>query len=133
VSDSETRAGNRSRAVGFRDAALAVLHERGVLAARRCPLDGLDAGQVFFHDDASIEGLPWVLTAHRQKTMNLSLSLDAAQARAEEGGCELFANLHSRRGHRTEDSYVVMPLHVFADVLRRLHPEAGTPTTRSAA
>jgi hypothetical protein len=133
VSDGRGRSGNRSRAIGFRDAALAVLHERGVLAARRRPLDGLDAGQALFHDDASIDGLPWVLTAHRQKTMNLSLMLDAAQARAEEAGCELFANLHSRRGHSTEDAYVVMTLRTFATVLRRLHPEVATPTTRSAA
>jgi hypothetical protein len=122
---AEDSGANRWRAVAYRDSVLAYLHERGLHSATRSRSGA--------RDDAAIAGLPWVLEAHRQQTLSLSAAQDEAAARAEEQGFELYGALHYRKNHPVELSYVVLPMHVFAAVLLRLHPEAALPTSRSAA
>lgn len=130
-SDLPDNGSARARAVAFRDAALAVLHEAGVTAARRPNRVG-DRPGFSIHDDASIGGLPWLLTCHRQATIDLSGALDGAAMKAELLGTDLYAALFHRRAHDIEESYAVMPLAVLADVLLRLHPESARPSLFAA-
>lgn len=102
----------KAQTLAFRDSVVLYLNEQGVTGARRPrSADLKGSGSPF--DRGIILGLPWVINVHRQQTMDLSGTLDAAKDRAAVEGCDRYAVIHHRRAHGVGDAYVVMPLRVF--------------------
>jgi hypothetical protein len=76
-----------------------------------------------------LAGLPgWVLTARSPRNVEISTSLDEVARTARSViGAPLPAAILARRGRCLEESYVVMELADFADVVARLHRTTGAP------
>lgn len=112
-----TSTGPKASTIAFRDAVLLYLHEVGVGQACRPPLGDDPSGRDrITHDRGEVHGLGWTVNVARQKTLDLSGSLDRARDRAAQESSDLYALVAHRRGHPVSDAYVVMPLSVFARV-----------------
>lgn len=111
-------AGPKARTIAFRDSVVLYLHEAGVTEARRPdPEVGWNGRDRYAHDRGEVHGLPWALNVVRQKTLDLSGSLDRVQRRAGQESSDLYALIAYRRGHGVGEAYVVMPLSIFARVV----------------
>jgi hypothetical protein len=70
-------------------------------------------------DRGDIAGvLGWTLEAKNAQALDLSGALTEAHFEAQHAGTRWYAAILKRRRRPTGDAYVVMPLHLFADLLR---------------
>lgn len=108
----------------FRREIIQELHRAGLVNAHR-PIEhkGLTISERLRRNHGDIVGLPWALAVSAAQTLDLSGTQHEIKAEAERGGHELYAAIHKRKNHAVSGAYVVMPLLVYVDVLRRLHPE----------
>jgi hypothetical protein len=114
---------NKSANATFRDAVIAELHRAGLVAARRPPEPkGLTVSERITRDHGDVVGLPWAIGVRAEQAIRLSEAQSEIEGEAEQGGHELRAVIHRRKGHDVSDAYVVMPLSVYVEVLRRMHP-----------
>lgn len=114
---------NKARTLAFRDAVLLRLQELGVTGAHRVGL-GSEPSSGGMTDSGAIDLSPFLLTSHRQQTMDLSGTQDRAELLAREHGRELWATVHHRRGHDIDHSYVTLPLSVLAALVGQLQTSA---------
>jgi hypothetical protein len=103
----------------FRDFLIEELKERGLSSARRPNVSGR-------RDTATIEGLPFYVAVHRQQTIQLNATLDAAEKAARELLQPLFVTVHHRRGGDLAHAHVTMPLKCFARVCKSLADHQAT-------
>lgn len=109
--------GPKARTIAFRDSVILYFHEAGIAGAHRPELDAdLNGRHRITHDRGEIHGLGWTVNVARQKTLDLSGSLDRVRDRATQESSDRYAFVAHRRGHPVSDAYVVMPLSVFAGV-----------------
>lgn len=107
----------KARTLAFRDSVVLFLNDHGVRDACRPALpDGLNGRDHFAQDRGEVGGTPWALNVHRQQTLDLSGCMDRVQQRARQEGRTLYATILYRKGHTVSESYVAMPLSVFAIV-----------------
>ena len=72
-------------------------------------------------DKGDVTGIPdWTFELKDLATINLSQMVNEAIIEAANAGSTWFAGIQKRRGKNVRDSYVVMPLWLFARLLRRL-------------
>lgn len=110
--------GPKARTIAFRDSVVLYLHEAGIADARRPELGSdLSGRERIAHDRGEVHGLRWTVNVVRQKTLDLSGSLDRVRDRAAHESSDLYALVAHRRSHPASDAYVVMPLSVFARVV----------------
>jgi hypothetical protein len=115
---------NRTPAATLRREVIRELHHAGLTGAHPAPEPkGLTVSERLRRDHGDILGLPWALSLHASQTLDLSGAQNQVTAEAERGGYDLRAVIHKRSGHDVTGAYVVLPLSVFIQVLRRLHPE----------
>lgn len=104
-------------------------HERGFTTVRR-PGEpkGVDAADKVRGD---LVGLPVTTAVRACRTMDLPAAMREVQAEARAEGRDMYVSIQRRRAmngqpHDVLDSYVVLDLRCWLDVLARLHPEAVT-------
>lgn len=105
---------NASKAKGtsYESALRDYLTERGLTAERLVLHGSKDIG------DLRIEKHPeWVIEAKNCAALDLSTWMDEAATESRHANRPWFCVMHKRRRRGTGDSYVTMPLYVFADVL----------------
>jgi hypothetical protein len=72
-------------------------------------------------DKGDITGIPdWTLELKDTEPMNFSALLNQAIIEAANAGTTFFAGIQKRRNKNVRDAYVVLPLWLFARVLKRL-------------
>jgi hypothetical protein len=98
----------------FRDEVLAELHAHRVF----------DAGRPSGTRSADIYGLPFYVTCRAQESLRMAETQDEAELSAREAKKELWAAVVRRRDADLRHAYTVMPLYVFAAVLRTLTVDA---------
>jgi hypothetical protein len=103
----------RYRTLIFRDFVIEELKDRGLVSARRP--DG-----PAHRDAATIEGLPFYVAVHKQQSIQLNATLDAAEKAARQRLQPLFVAIHHRRGGDLAHAHVVTPLHSFARICKAL-------------
>ena len=81
------------------------------LRASSKPYSAQEAGDMF-----GLDG--WTLKVKNQVTIDLSGSLNLARTEAARSGTDKYAVIQSRRDYLTGESYVTMPLSVFASMVR---------------
>lgn len=104
---------NRSKIKGtqFETAVVTYLQEHGFPYAERRAQRGInDAGDI-----AGVVG--WCLELKNVKEMQLGPWMKEAMAESVHARTKRFAVVHKRRSHSTAESFVTMPLHVFAELL----------------
>jgi hypothetical protein len=74
----------------------------------------------------------WTLSVSNRVTVKLAEQMDEAATASRLDGNDKFALIQKRQGVGLENSYVLMPLHVFVNVLRELYPEVVTQGGRLA-
>jgi len=127
ATDPPQRHAGRWQSSAFQNAVALLLRDWGLhdvrpaprLAARRpLPPSPDDSG-----DLVGVAG--WSLTARSRADLSLSESLDTVTSMAAEAGMPNAAAILARRGRDVPESYVVMTLRQFADVLVQLHDLPG--------
>jgi hypothetical protein len=108
----------------YRNEVIEFLRSQGFWTADG-PAGTLDIDNPQEGNGGSVAGLPWTLVTRKRlgETAGIGLGLNSARDLAAQQENPLFATVFHRRGTSVEDSYVVLPLHVLADVLARLYPE----------
>lgn len=73
------------------------------------------------NDKGDVAGIPnVVLECKNEARIDLAGYMDEAKAEAANAGAPLYAAVVKRRGKNVSQSYVVMPLDVFAPLLQRI-------------
>jgi hypothetical protein len=67
--------------------------------------------------------LRWALVVRPSRRSTWPARRQKSRPRQPRAGGDLYAAVHKRKNHPVAGAYVVLPLHVYIDVLRRLHPE----------
>lgn len=116
--------GNRHRGNAFRNAVLLYLHAEGHDEAVPIEHTARKLSEMLREDPADIEGLPWALTVQSGREQDLSTDLNEACDSAHASGKPYAASIRSRRGYPIQQSYVVMTLDTFSDVLHLTTAEA---------
>lgn len=120
------------RTLAFRDSLLLHLHKRGLRSAAPALPDVTGRDRTML-DSGVIDGLPgFAVAVHRQQSMELASSLDAATELAASTGKPHAACVHFRRSRSLDApgaSYVVMTLDDFADVLLALDVSISSRAT----
>jgi hypothetical protein len=121
---------NKGRTLAFRDEVVLYLqHEGFEHVTRRRDLSRAKLSEILREDAGDIIGLPWALSVHRKKTIDLSDALENAEFQAHTARTKLYATVHHRRGAGVASAYVTMPMSVFVEVLRStLDPVREAPT-----
>ena len=104
---------NTPRRKGFAFGAQVVgfLQKHGVPQAERRVMGGS-------RDRGDMAGVPgWVLELKATKALDLASALSEAQREAGNAGVSRYAAILKRRQHGVADSYVVIPLHLFAGLV----------------
>lgn len=116
-------ASNRTITLRYRDQVLKHLRSRGLVVGRPLlPASGphMDSGE--------IDGINnWTVIARRQQRLDLSECADLAKDRAAKAGTPYVATVLHRRSHETQESYVLLSLAVFADLLTSGRSQKGQP------
>jgi len=106
----------RRKGSAFESAVVRYLAEHGFPACERRVMGGS-------RDRGDIAGVPgWVLEVKAARQLNLAEALREAEVEAAHAGTVRFAAVLKRRSHPVSDAYVVLPLHLFADLLRERQP-----------
>lgn len=96
------------------------LREHGFPQAERRVMGGS-------RDRGDVAGVPgWVLELKATRALDLAEALREAEVEARHAGVTRSAAVLKRRMHPVRDSYAVLPLHLFAELLRE-HRRAGDP------
>lgn len=76
-------------------------------------------------EHSDITGIPgWLIKTRTATSKDLSGALDAAQQAAEQAGAEHHAVVWKRQGRAAQQSYVLMDLTTFGNILRELEKNA---------
>lgn len=110
---------NREAGIRFRNEVVLYLQANGVPA--RDPFEGKRLSELVgdpecYSDVAGVE--PWVIDIRTGRGLELSSGLADARRSALATGSEWYATVQARRGHALAETYVTLPLHVFARILR---------------
>jgi hypothetical protein len=117
VDDLPPQSSNRWRSHAYRSAVALMLRDWGLHGVRFAESD--EAG-----DLAGVPG--WVLTARNHRNVELSTSLDEVVRLASSvPGAPLPAAIIARRGREVAESYALLRLSDFSDVVALLHGVAG--------
>ena len=96
------------------------LQEHGFPQAERRVMGGS-------RDRGDVAGAPgWVLEVKAARALDLAAALSEAQREAAHAGTSKYAAVMKRRLHPVGDSYAVLPLHLFAELIRE-HQRAEDP------
>lgn len=119
VSDLPANRSQRWRSHAFQNACCLLLRDYGLSDVRPASKD--EAGD--------LAGLPgWVLTARNHQNLEPSTSIDeVVRATRSAPGAPVPAAILARRSHALEESYVLLRLADFADVVARLADAPGAP------
>lgn len=102
---------SKNKGTAFETAVVRYLCEQGLPCERRA-LRGV-------RDGGDIAGLPLTIECKNTKQIDLAGALLEAQTAAAHNGDPLYAAVFKRpRRHDVADAYVVLPLHLFATMLR---------------
>lgn len=105
---------NKAKGRGFeRDTANFWMDAGFLWADRKTKRGKRDQGDV-----TGVEG--WTLECKNDKTINLAGAVDEAAIEAANAGTPWFAAIVKRRGKNVRDAYVVMPLWLFVELVKRL-------------
>lgn len=111
---------NRVTTLKWRDTVIRFMRSQGLVVGR--PLHTV-AG--VWTDRGEVDGLPdWTILCRRQKAINLPASVGKAEQHAATHGNSRVATVLYRRLRPIEDSYVLMSLAQFSELLRTLPPTA---------
>jgi hypothetical protein len=106
----------RRKGSAFESAVVRYLAEHGFPDCERRVMGGSrDRGDI-----AGVSG--WVLEAKATRTLDLAGAMTEAKREAVNAGTARYAAVLKRRSHPVSDAYVVLPLHLFADLLRERQP-----------
>ena len=105
---------NKAKGRGFERATANFFQAAGFLwADRKTKRGARDPGDVTGIED-------WTLECKNEKTINLAGAVDEATIEAANAGTTWFAAIIKRRGKNVRDAYVVMPLWLFIELVKRL-------------
>lgn len=94
------------------------LREHGFPQAERRVMGGS-------RDRGDVAGVPdWVMELKATRALDLAGALREAAVGARHAGVGRYAAVLKRRQHGVADSYVVMPFHLFAELLAQGQPSA---------
>lgn len=101
---------SKRKGTAWETAVCGYLNERGLIVERRALAGAKDKGDI-----AGVPG--WALECKAEKTISLAAYVDEANTEAVHAGVPRGAAIVKRRQRGTAQSYVVMDLATFADVL----------------
>jgi len=102
---------SRRKGTAWESAVVEYLRENGFPQAERRALSGA-------RDRGDIAGVPGVqIECKAEKSITLATYMDEVKVQTANAGAQLGVAVVKRRNRSPGDSYVVMPLHAFADLL----------------